>query len=284
MPHVKTTALGIKNRITDDRLSLVAAGVAFYAFLSLFPALATVISIYGLVADAQTVQSQVGSLTGMVPQEVAAIIERRLSDLATSNRSSLTFGLVFGILLSLWSANRAMKAISQALNIAYDKREDRGLVKVNIVTLALTLISSLVFIIAIGVVVVVPIIVSFFLSVESAKVITSILSWLVLFGLLVMMFLILYRYAPAQHKRQSWRRLLPGALASVVLFVLASLAFSFYVSNFGKYDKQYGALGAVVVTMLWMFIGAFIFLLGAELNAERDDPKLLQKEQNNATR
>ncbi|WP_308366781.1 MULTISPECIES: YihY/virulence factor BrkB family protein [unclassified Microbulbifer] len=274
MAKIKKTAVGVKGRIKDDRLSLVAAGVAFYAFFSLFPALATVISIYGLLADAQTVQSHVERLGGIVPDEVLAVLSSRMEDLATTPDSSLTFGFVFGIIISLWSANKAMKAVSEALNIAYDMEEDRGFLKVNAVTLLLTLTSAIAFIVAIAVVVIVPVLVSTFLSHQAAAIFTTLTSWVIFILLLVGMFLVLYRFAPARKRRQAWRNLLPGAALATGLFVIASLAFSFYVSNYGEYDAQYGALGAVVVLMLWLFIGAFIFLLGAEVNAERNQPEV----------
>lgn len=270
MTAVKQTAFGIKDRVKKDRLSLVAAGVAFYTFLSIFPALATVISIYGLVADPQMVQQHIISMSGVVPKDVMDIVSVRMEKLASSGDSSLTLGVVIGIVVSLWSANKAMKAVSESLNIAYDKREDRGFIRINLVTLLLTLLSSIGFIVALSVVVIVPIFVSVFLSQNSAEVAITLISWVVFIALLVGMFLVLYRFAPARTGRPRWIDLLPGALFSAFLFVLASLVFSFYVSNFGKYDEQYGALGAVVVTMLWLFIGAFIFLLGAELNAERN--------------
>lgn len=274
MAKIKKTAVGVKGRIKDDRLSLVAAGVAFYAFLSLFPALATVISIYGLLADAQTVQSHVERLGGIVPDEALALLSSRMEDLATTSDSSLTFGFVFGIIISLWSANKAMKAVSEALNIAYDMEEDRGFLKVNAVTLLLTLTSAIAFIVAIAVVVIVPVLVSTFLSHQAAATFTTLTSWVIFILLLVGMFLVLYRFAPARKRRQAWRNLLPGAALATGLFVIASLAFSFYVSNYGEYDAHYGALGAVVVLMLWLFIGAFIFLLGAEVNAVRNQPEV----------
>lgn len=277
MSDLKQTAVELKERIKDDDLGLVAAGVAFYGFLSVFPALATVISLYGLVADPQSVQNHISALSGTVPEEVLSIVSTRMENLASSKASSLTFGFVFGLLLSLWSANKAMKALAKALNIAYDTEEDRGFVKRNLVTLSLTLLAIIVFIFAMAVVVIVPILVSVFLSQQSTAVLATVLSWLLFIALLTGLFLVLYRYAPAHHQHDSWKSLLPGAVFSSLGFVIASAGFSYFVSNFGKFDAQYGVLGAVVVMMLWLLIGAFIFLVGAELNAERHQPGIRRR-------
>lgn len=258
--------LQLKTRIENHTLPLVSAGVAFYAFLSIFPALASVISIYGLLADPGDVQKHVHGLSQLMPPDVMDIIEKRIQSLSSNHSQSLTLGLIGGLLLSLWSANRAMKALVNALNIAFDVREDRGFIKVNLLTLALTLGSTIVFIVAITAIVVVPIIVSTLLTALVAELLTALLSWSLFVGLLILMFVILYGYGP-DVERANWRRLMPGAITAASLFIVASIAFSIYVSNYGQYDQQYGALGAVVVTMMWLFIGAFIFLLGAEVNA-----------------
>lgn len=269
MAKIKAFVLGVLSRISSDRLSLVSAGVAFYIFLSIFPALAATISIYGLAADPQAVQSHVATLGEFMPKEALSMISARIRDLTSSQDSSLTVGLVIGIVLSLWSANKAMKGVAQALNIAYDRKEDRGFIKVNAVTLALTLASSIAFIVALSVVVVVPILINAVLSMQSFEWVAIASSWTVFIVVLVGMFLLIYYFAPALHER-GWRDLLPGAIVAAVLFLIASVGFSLYVANFGKYDKQYGALGAVVITLLWLYIGSYIFLLGAEINAQRN--------------
>ncbi len=268
MTELKKTAIGLHKRIRDDSLSLVAAGVAFYIFLSIFPAMASAISIYGLIADPQTIQSHISSLGNVVPADVMDILSQRMEVLARQENSSHALGLVIGILVSLWSANKAMKALSEALGIAYDAEERRGFIKLNIITLGLTLLSIVAFIVAVSAVVVVPIVVSVFLSNQPAEIMATALSWSVYLLVLIGMCLVLYNFGPDRTK-QDWKELMPGAIVTAFLFVLASLAFAFYVANFGKYNEEYGALGAVVVTLLWMYIGAFIFLFGAEINAER---------------
>lgn len=248
---------------------MVAASVAFYVFLSLFPMLAVAISIYGLVLDPQSAQNHINSLGTVVPKDVLDIVSSRINDLAAKEDRSLTLGLVFGILISLWSANKAMKGIAKALNIAYDTRENRGFFKFNAVTLALTLVSASAFLIALAVIVLVPILVNAVLAARSAGLITTIASWAAFALVLIGIFLMIYRYASTVHW-PNWRSLLSGAVIAAVLFIIASAGFSLYVANFGKFDKQYGTLGAVVITMLWLYLGAFIFLLGAEIIAQRN--------------
>ena len=265
--ELKRQLIGVKQRIKDDSLSLMAAGVAFYVFLSIFPALASVISVYGLVADPQTVQTHISAMEDFMPQEVLSIVSERLNSLAQTGGGALSFGVVVGILVSLWSANKAMKAVAKALNIAYGTAEGRGFFKFHLVTLGLTLFATLAFIIALTVVVAMPLLVNIFLT-RQAEIFTTLLSWCLYLGVLIGMYLIIYSVAP-DRRGKGWRELLPGALVSALLFLIASTAFSFYAANFGQYEQEYGALGAVMATMIWLFIGAFIFLVGAELNAER---------------
>ena len=262
------TVKGVYTRVNDHHLTLVAGGVAFFAFLSVFPAIATSISLYGLVADAGTVQENIEAITGFIPAEVKDLLFSRMRDVASEQTSSLTWGLVIGVLVSLWSANKAMKAVAKGLNITYETKEDRGFFKINIVTLALTIVTSVVSILVIVIAVVLPIVVNYFLSQSTAQVLTQILSWVFLVGVLMGLFLLLYRYAPARDRRPHIKDSFPGALFSTTLIIVSSIAFSFYVKNFGTFDEEYGAIAAVVITLLWLYLGSLIFLLGAEFNGE----------------
>lgn len=260
--------LRIVARLDDDNISLVAAGVAFHVFLSIFPALAVAISAYGLLFDVQSINEQIDALRGVLPQEALSLVAERAQSIVANRDETLTWGLILASLLSLWSANRAMKATADALNITYSLPEDRTFIQKNLITLALTAFSTFISVIVLTIVVIVPIFVTAYLSAQSTEITTAVVSWLIFIGIIISLFWVLYGYAPARHKRP-WRALLPGACVAAALVVAASTAFSLYVVNFGKYDEQYGALGAVVVTLLWLYIGAFIFLLGAEINAER---------------
>ena len=262
------TVKDVYERANDHHLTLVAGGVAFFAFLSVFPAIATSISLYGLVADAGTVQENIDAITGFIPAEVKELLFSRMRDVASEQNSALTWGLVVGILVSLWSANKAMKAVAKGLNITYEKEEDRGFLKINIVTLALTIVTSVVSILVIVIAVFLPIVVNYFLSQGTAQILTLILSWVLLVGVLMGLFLLLYRYAPARDRHPKIKDSIPGALFSTTLVIISSIAFSFYVKNFGTFDEEYGAIAAVVITLLWLYLGSLIFLLGAEFNGE----------------
>lgn len=254
-------------RFEDDSLSLVAAGVAFYTFLSIFPAIASAISIYGLFTDIGNIQQHFSIMEKFVPNDVLDIFIGRAEKLTQQNNETLTFGVIFGLTVSLWSANRAMKAMTIALNIAYGVPESRGFIKVNLITLALTIFSTLVFIIALTAIVLVPIIVTVLLASQAIEIVVVVLSWIIFIFALFSLFLTLYNFAPAIEHR-TIKNLYPGAVFSSVFTIVTSFIFTLYVANFGDYDKQYGALGAVVITMLWLFLCGLIFLVGAELNAE----------------
>lgn len=266
-------------RMQSHRLSLVAAGVAFFIFLSLFPAIASVISIYGLLADPQDVNQHLNSFSGMLPPEVLTLLEEQVARFASSGEKKLGIGLIVGLLVSLWSANKAMKAVAQALNIAYNLEEDRNFIKVNLVTLGLTFLSSVAFSFTLATLIVVPVLVSAVLSQASWEWLILGLSWLLMFAAILGIFTALYRKAPALHGRITSRQLLPGALFSTCLLMIGSMLFSLYVINFGKYGAQYGSLASVVVMMLWLFIGAFIFLIGAEINAVIETNKNEQEQE-----
>lgn len=263
---IKTVLINLKRRVDDHFLGLVAAGVAFYAFLSIFPAIAAVVSIYGLLADPLMAQNHLNAVSQFFPVEMQELMSNRVQELASRQTGTLTLGLMVGLLLSLWSANKAMKAITKGLNIAYESEERRGFFKLNAITLALTLVTAICGLFAVGVIIVLPLVVQYFLYDESAEIISILLSWSALIVVLAGLFTFLYRYAPYRRERPELKHSIPGAVLSTVIVLAASLGFSFYVANFSKYNEEYGAFSAAVVTLLWLYLTSFIFLLGAELN------------------
>jgi len=253
----------------NDNLSIVSAGVAFYLLLSLVPALAAVISIYGLVADPATVETQINALGELLPSQAQELIAGQLERIASGSQAGLGLGAVLGLLLTLWSTAKGMKALIVALNISYDEHESRGFIKLNLVALGLTVLCVLIGLLALSAIIVLPALLGNLGLGEMVRGWINWLRWPVLALALMVGLSVVYRYAP-DRSRPRWRWVSWGAVLATVLWLLASAGFSLYVRYFGSYNETYGSLGAVVVLMMWFFISAYIVLLGAELNAESE--------------
>lgn len=263
----RDVALRVKDEIKEDRVGLTAAGVAFYGMLALFPALTALISVYGLVADPQQVQSQIESLTGALGGGAGDLISEQASSIAESSRAALTTGFAVSLLAALWSTSSGMHGLMQALTLAYDEHEDRGFLRRRAIALALTLGGIVFFALAIAIVVAIPVALEFVGLGTVGEWIVRIARWPIMAALMIVALAVVYRYAPDRDE-PGWRWVNPGAVIATVLWLLASIAFSVYVSNFGNYNETYGALAGVIVLLLWLFLSAFVVLLGAEINSE----------------
>lgn len=265
----KDILLRVKDGIKRDQIPLVAAGVAFYAMLALFPAMTALISLYGLVADPQQIQQQIDDIAGDMEGGAGDLISEQAQTIAGAGTGALTTGLAISIVAALWAASSGMQGLMLALTIANNEEESRGLIKKRAIALGLTLVAIIVVILAMGVIVVVPVILQVAGLGQVGEWLVRILRW-PLMGLVVVGVLAsIYRIGP-DRDQPKWRWVSPGAVVATVLWVLASIAFSVYVNNFGDYNETYGALGAVIVLLLWLFISAFVVLFGAELNAEME--------------
>jgi membrane protein len=249
-----------------DHLSMVAAGVAFYAFFALFPAIAAVVSVYGLVADPQTVQQQLDALGGVLPDGVRDILGAQMERVASTSGGALGFGFALSLLIALWSANRGTRSMIEALNIAYDEQEKRGKAKLAALSLLLTLGGVLAVVVAVFVVVAVPALVGLFDLGGFSRIAVNVLRWPLLLGVMLLGLAVLYRFAPSR-EGPAWKWVTPGSLLATALWLAASLAFSLYVANFGSYDKTFGSLAAVAILLMWLYVGLYVVLLGAEFNA-----------------
>ena len=258
-----------KAEASNDNLSIVSAGVAFYLLLSLVPALAAVLSIYGLVADPATVEQQIASLGQLLPSQAQELIAGQLERIASGSQAGLGLGAAVGLLLTLWSTAKGMKALIIALNISYDEQESRGFIKLNLVALGLTVLCVLIGLLALAAIIVLPALLGNLGLGEMLRGWINWLRWPVLAVALMVGLAVVYRYAP-DRSRPHWRWVSWGAVLATVLWLLASAGFSLYVRYFGSYNETYGSLGAVVILMMWFFISAYIVLLGAELNAESE--------------
>ena len=259
----------VKDEVARDNLSLVAAGVAFYALLAIFPALAAIVSIYGLLADPQTVEQQLAATSQVLPEQARSIIQEQLTRVASGAPTALGLSAIVSVLLALWSANKGTQSLITALNIVYDEEEKRGLVWLTVLSLALTLGIILFMIVGLAAIAVMPALFGNLGLPEEIRQLASWLRWPILGIGFVIGLAIFYRVAPSREGAR-WRWVSWGAVVATVLWLIGSVLFSWYVSNFGSYNETYGSIGAVVVLMMWFWVSALIVLLGAELNAEME--------------
>ena len=259
----------VYDEIGNDRLLAVAAGVTFYALLAIFPAIAALVSLYGLFSDAGSIAKQLDGLSGVLPGGAVDIIGEQVKRIASKPNSSLSFALVASLGISLWSANAGMKAIFDALNVAYNETEKRSFVVLNLTSLAFTFGAILILILAMVSAVVVPVIFNTFGIGGLAATLLALARWPVLLAIIVTGFSVLYRFGPSR-AHAKWRWITWGSGLAAISWVLASVLFSIYVSSFGSYNATYGSLGAAVGFMTWIWISSIILLLGAEICSEME--------------
>ena len=254
-------------RIDEDHLSIVAAGVAFYGMLAIFPALAAMVAIYGLLLDPAQVRTQISALAGVLPAEALAPLLDKLDDLSRASADALGWGAALALLVTWFSASAGVRALMQALNMAYDVREQRGLLHRTALALLLTLGAIGGGIVAIAGVVVLPALLEFLHLAPLLHGVASFARWPIVAGVVWLGLLVLYRLGPHRPGATwSWRD--PGAALAIVLWLAGSAAFSVYVRQFANYDATYGSIGAPVVLLMWFLLSAYAILLGAEINAE----------------
>ena len=252
---------------SEDRVMTEAAGVTFYALLALFPAVASFISIYGLFADPAKLTDQLQSLGGIVPGGGVDIIKAQVTSLTASGQKALGFGALVGLATSLWSANAGMKSLFSALNVVYHEQEKRSFLRFTLEAFAFTIGAIGFIIVALLAVVAIPVILSFVGLSSIAETLLSVLRWPFMLVVVTVALSMVYRFGPSRNKAR-WQWVTWGGAAAAILWLIASLAFSYYVANFGNYNKTYGTLGAAIGFMTWIWISTMVVLMGAELNAE----------------
>jgi membrane protein len=248
---------------------LLAAGVAFYTFLSLFPALIAGVLTYGLVASPETVQRQSAELTDALPADAASLVTGQLDSLVSTSSGSLGFGLVLAVTLAIYSASGGVSNLIAAINAMYGIRDQRGFVTKKLVALGLTAGALVFLIVVVALVAAAPAVFDAIDVVPGTRVLLELGRWLLLLGALVVAMGVLFRVAPDRSDAPAL--LTKGVLVTSALWVAVSIGFSTYVDNFGSYGKTYGALAGVVVLLLWLWIGMYAILLGATVEAVRED-------------
>ena len=257
----------VATELVEDRISLIAAGIAFFTLLAIFPAITALMAIAGLVVEPVEVARKLQLITNFVPKDAADIILKQAKSVAGSQQGGLGLALVLGLSLSLYSASRSMASLVQGLNVAYDEKEKRSFFKVILVTLALTLVMVVGFVFAVTAAIALPALFNILILPDWIQGILSIASWVLMALLVVTGLSIVYRFGPSR-KEAKWQWLTTGAVTACILWLIASIGFSIYVSNFASYNETFGSIAGVIILLMWLWISSFIILLGAELNAE----------------
>ncbi|QDH18036.1 YihY/virulence factor BrkB family protein [Swingsia samuiensis] len=269
----------------SSETSLSAAGCAFYATLSLFPAISSLISVYGLVFDLNTVEPQLELLRHLLPPAAYTLIGGRIHELVSQPHTSLTIGLIFSLFIALWSASASTKSMLSALNMAYNVDESRGFISFQLTALITTLVTIMGAALTLALMVAAPALVDYLPDILGVQRLLPPFDWLVSYGarlffhtlgpILMLLFVfvfvtLLYRFGPSR-KASKWRWIIPGSLIATFFWVLTSLGFSWYVAHFASYSVTYGPLGAVAAIMMWFFVSVYVVLVGAEFNASLEE-------------
>ena len=263
---------GVRAEITSKNLPLVAAGVAFYGLLAIFPALIAVVKLYGLVADPTRISAQISSAAAAMPQGAADLITVQLTSMTEVGVGGLSVGLTISLGATIWAAAGAVRALLTGLNVIVEVEEGRGPVKRAVLSLALTLGAMVLALVTLTLVAAFPVIVGWLGLDPVAAALAELGRWSTLVAVVVVGLAVLYRWGP-DRPRPRWRWATWGTVVAVGLWAIGSLGFSVYVSNFGRYHQTYGGIAAVIVLMLWLYLSAFAILIGALIDAVRDRDK-----------
>ena len=250
----------------EDNLGLIASGIAFNVFLAVVPLLTAVVLGYGLVASPAQVAQHIATLAQVMPQDAAELIGNQLENMVDTAGTSTGLGLLATLSIALYGALRGASGIITALNIVYGVDESRGFLRQTGVALAITLSLVVLFFMASAAITMVNLLASLLPDLGGAlREALQIAFWLAAAAVVSLVIAVIYAYAPNREEVE-WRWLTPGSLVATIVWIAATFGFSFYVSNFGNYNATYGALGAVIVFLTWLYLSAYILLLGAELN------------------
>jgi len=264
----KDVAVRTWRQSSEDNVSIVAAGVAFYGFLAMVPLMAAIILVYGLAADPQTVVRHANSLTAVLPADIARLIAEQLLNVVTTSEGKKGLGLVIAIAIAFWGARNAASSIITALNIAYEEQEKRGFVRVTLLSLLMTAGAVALALLAAAAVALLAALEDILPGLGPAGVVFGkALTYVLLGAVAAAAAAAMFRYGPSRD-RAKWVWISPGSLFFAAIWILLTLAFGFYVSQLGNYGATYGSLSAVVVLLTWLYLSSYVLLFAAELNSE----------------
>jgi membrane protein len=265
----KDILLRVYSNISEHRVLALAAGMTYYSLLAIFPAIAALVAVYGLFADPTAITRHLDQVSGILPGGAVDVARDQLTRVASKGGGTLGMTFVIGLVISLWSANAAMKSLFDTLNIVYGEKEKRGFLKLNAVSLSFTLAGIVFVLAALSAVLVIPVVLNVVGLSSFADLMLRIARWPAMFVAVALGLALIYRYGPSREAPQ-WRWVTWGGAAAAVLWLVASALFSWYAASFGKFNETYGSLGAVIGFMTWLWISAIVILLGAELDAEME--------------
>lgn len=253
-------------RVLEDNVGLLAAGIAFYAFLSVFPAIAGALMVWGIFTDTVSLGPQLAVVRDLAPDAFDLVADQMVV-IATQDDGGLSFGVLLSVLFAFFGASGAVAALIQAMNMAYHENEKRGFIHLNLLKLAFTVCGILFVALSIAAIAAVPPILKALSLGSFVEATINAIRWLVIIALFMAACAVIYRIAPSR-ARARWSWIIPGAIAAGMIWMLASIAFSAYLENFNAYNATFGSLGAVAALLMWFWISAFSICLGAELNAQ----------------
>ena len=254
-------------RIDDDRLLATAGGVVFFGLLAVFPAVTALVSSYGLFADPSTISANLQTLAMMLPEGAFQIVEDQVARVVSNGNTALGITFLSGLVLAIWSANAGVKSIFDALNVAYEEREKRSFIRLNLISLAFTIGAIAALLLMVAAVVAFPLALDHLGIAPESQLIAALARWPLLLVILLAALAILYRFAPSRDAPR-WQWLSIGAMAAAMLWIAGSALLSWYLSKFANYNATYGSLGAAIGLMMWMWMSAIVIMFGAELNSE----------------
>lgn len=261
-------AMRVKDELNKDNVSIIAAGLALYALLAVFPALGAAVSIYGLFASPDQISRHITSFEGLLPAQATEILQNQLQALS-GQQQVLSVGLVIGVLIALWSARKGMVALMTAVNVAYDEREERGFFKQILISLLFTFGAVVAFLAVLLFAVAIPLALELLPLGRAAEVTILAVRWAILWLMAAFGMAVVYRFAPDRHEPK-WKWLSVGSCVAATLWLIGSLLFAIYARSTASYGETYGALGGVVVLLMWFYLTGYSLVLGAEINSEME--------------
>lgn len=255
--------------VGNDNVGVIAAGVAFFSLLAVFPLITACLSIYGYFADPLEAQALIADVSGVLPRDAWMLLNSQITAVASQPDAKLGLGIAVGLLVALYSAGAGIRAIMRAMNIAYGEVETRGIAKFYALAAAMTL-SMIIFVwVALAVIIGVPAVLTLLKLDGLSAVVTRILPWVILVSLFGFAAGVIYRFGPARRPAKK-RWLYPGIIFTTISWLGLSAGFSFFVASFGRYNATYGSLSAVIVLLMWFWLTAYVVIVGAEINAEME--------------